>query len=135
MPKFQFVITDRDKIGAAEAFLVETDGRISYIHSSNAAIIHLKQHFSVLINVALRQVENDHNFDLILEYLAMFAHDVPNGGDVKALPDALHEINIIMHMADTQKYFIEHKCPPDKMGPVDLPMVSSSMLIECEQLS
>ena len=32
----------------------------------------------------LWQVESDHNFGIVLEYLASFAHDVPNAADVKA---------------------------------------------------
>eukprot|EP00435_Cladocopium_sp_Y103_P059772 s131_g21.t1 len=46
VPKFQFIITDRDTIAA-------------------------------------REVESDHNYELILEYLVSFAHDVPSAGDVK----------------------------------------------------
>ena len=49
----------------------------------------------MLHHMLMDQVESDHNFSIVMDFLASFADDIPPANDIKDMPLNLQNVNII----------------------------------------
>ena len=117
--KWQFIIVDKTTITHREVSVATCNPESKFTN-------HIFDIFSML-----KQVESDHNYDIIVEFLAGFAHDIPTAADMKDSFFRLSmQVHIIWYLVDTYASVLILTNDHDQFFPGCLGLVQRALSVE-----